>query len=389
VVSHHQVARDTVEAGLVRLIRALAVLPPLLALAQVVANSRDYSRPAAAILVWLLVLGAGAWLVRRLRTGGLATGEVAAAIAIAVAAVAAAGAAHRAHSDSGSVDLAILGTVWLLVLVAMSRSARVWVPAGLLVYAVQGALLIRDDGLNPLTLSELAAAGYIVAAVLTAFAAARPALAIRASLAARHASLASRSAAERAAAAAIAQERRGRLAVLEKEALPLLRAIADGTLDPAGEDVRRECARHAAALRGSLTGDPPRGRGGHGGHGGRGGLAEVLGPALDAAAARELPVTVQLIGNPGTPSPPVARALAATVDAVIGALPPHPVTLTALTAGDDVELYLTFGAPLLAVPDLTRCGRDVPPAARWRARVNATEAGGGCLEISWRKDRAD
>jgi hypothetical protein len=376
VVSHHQVARDTAEAGLVRLVRALAVLLPLLASAQVVADSGDYSRPAAAVLVWLLVLGAGAFLARRLRTGGLATGEVAAAIAIAVAAVAAIGAAHRAHSDSGSVDLAILGTVWLLVLVAMSRSARVWIPAGLLVYAVQGALMIRDEGLNPLTLSELAAAGYIIAAVLTAFAASRPTLALRASIAARHASLASRSAAERAAAAAIAQERRGRRALLERQALPLLRAIADGTRDPAGEDVRRECARHAAALRGSLTAEAPR----------AGGLGEVLRPALGAAAARELPVTVQLIGDPGTPAPPVARALAATVDAVLRALPPHQVTLTALADGDDVELYLTFGAPLLAVPDLARSAVDVPAAARWRARVNATEAGGGCLEVSWRRD---
>ena len=78
-------------------------------------------------------------------------------------------------------------------------------------------------------------------------------------------------------------------------------------------------------------------------------------------------MTVQLIGDPGTPAPPVARALAATVDAVLSALPPHQVTLTVLAAGDDVELYLTFGAPLLAAPDLTRSGLDVPAAARWRA----------------------
>src|SRR6185437_2298793 len=109
----------------------------------------------------------------------------------------------------------------------------------------------RAGGLNPLSLSELGAAGYIIAAVLITFAALRPALAVHVAVAARQASLASRLAAERAAAAAIGQERRGRLAVLEKEALPLLRAIADGTLDPAREDVRRECARYAASLRNS------------------------------------------------------------------------------------------------------------------------------------------
>ena len=101
MVSPHEVARDTVEAGLTRLVRALAVVMPSLALLQVLANASDYRQPAVAVAVWLAVLGAGAWLVPRLRAGGLTTGETAAAIAIAVAAVAAIGAAHRAHSDPG------------------------------------------------------------------------------------------------------------------------------------------------------------------------------------------------------------------------------------------------------------------------------------------------
>src|SRR6185437_10587209 len=177
-------------------------------------------------------------------------------------------------------------------------------------------------------------------------------------------------------AAAIGQERRGRLAVLEKEALPLLRAIADGTLDPAREDVRRECARYAASLRNSLMDGAPPG----------GGLTAVLEPALRAAAARDLLLTVQLIGDPGTPRPAVASALLTAVDAVLSALAPGQVMLTVLVSGDDVELYLTFGTPLRAAPDLTRCGLDVPAAARWRARLDAMETGGGFLEISWRKE---
>lgn len=376
MVSHHQVTRDAAEAGLTRFVGTVAVVLPLLAIAQVVANPRDYSQPAVAILVWLAVLGAGARLAPRLRTGGLTRVEVAAAITIPVAAVAAIGAAHRAHGTAGGADLGILGTIWLLVLVVMSRPARVWIPAGLLLFAVQSALLVRGQGVNPLGLSEMAAAGYIIAAVLIAFAALRPTLVMHASVAARHASLASGSAAELAAALAIQQERQGRLAVLEKQALPLLRAIADGTVDPAGEGVRRECARHAAALRRSLTDDPPR----------AGGLVAGLEPALRAAAARELAVTLQQIGDPGTPRPRLARALAATVDAVLSALGPQPVTLTVLAGEEDIELYLTFGRPLPAAPDLTRFGRDMPAAARWRARVSATETGGGCLEVSWRRD---
>jgi hypothetical protein len=376
-VSHHEVARDTAEIGLMRLVIALAVVMPSLALVQVLANPRDYRQPAAAIVVWLAILGAGAWLVPRLRMGGLDARETAAAIAIAAAAVAATGAAHRARGAPGSVDLAILGTAWLLVLVVMSHSARVWIPAALLVFAVQGALLIRDEGLNPLSLSQLGAAGYIIAAVLIAFAALRPTLDMYVSMAARQASLASRSAAERAAAAAIQAERQGRLAVLEKEALPLLRGIADGTLDPTGEGVREECARHAAVLRHSLTGGAPGGAR----------LMAGLEPALRAAAARDLPVAVQVIGDPGTPPPPVARAVLAAVDAVISALPPHQLMLTVLASGDDVELYLTFSAPLRTVPDLTRPGPDLPAPARWHACVDTTETG-GCLEVSWRKDGA-
>jgi hypothetical protein len=375
---HHQVARDTAEAGLIRLIAALAVILPAVALVQTIANSRDYSKPAAAIVVWLAVLGAGAWLVPRLRRGGLTAGETAGAILIAVGAVAATGAAHQAHGAPGGIDLAILGTAWLLILIVISHSARVWVPAALLIFAVQAVLLIRDEGLNSLSLSRLAAAGYIIATVLIAFAALRQTLGMHVGLAARQASLASRSAAERAATAAVQQERQSTLAVLEKEALPLLRGIADGTLDPATKSVRERCDQHAAALRHSLTGGV---RGG-------GELTAALEPILRASAARELPVTVQLIGDPGTPPPPVTQAALATVDAVLRALPPDQATLTVLASGDDVEIYLTFGAPPYATPDLTRFGVNLPAAVRWHAALHAAETDGGYLEVSWRKDGA-
>jgi hypothetical protein len=273
----------------------------------------------------------------------------------------------------------------------------VWVPAALVVFAVHSVLLIRAEGLNRLSLSELEVAGYVAATILIAFATLRPTLAVHASMAARRSSLASRAAAERAAAAAIGQERRSRLAVLEKEALPLLRGIADGTLDPTAADVRDSCARHAAVLRHSLTGRPP----------GAGELASGLEPALRAARERGLLVDVRLIGDPETPPPRLARALHATVDAVLGALPPHQVTLTVLADGDDqkggddqkngddqkggdVELYLTFDAPPPSLPDLTRFARenDVPAAARWHTAVSAAEPDGGYLEVSWRKNGA-
>lgn len=377
MVSPQKAAWDTVEAGLTSLLRALAVVLPSLALLQVLANARDYRQPVAAVLVWLAVLGTGTWLVPRSRAGRLSTGETAAVIAIAVAAVAAIGVVHRADSDPGNVNLAVLGTVWLLALVVMSHSARVWIPVALLVFAVEGAVVLRDQGLNRLSLSQLGAAGYIIAAILIAFAALRPTLDTHVTMAVRQAALASRAAAERAAAAAIRQERRGRLAVLEEEALPLLRGIADGTLDPADSGVREQCARHAAVLRDALTDGAPAGE-----------LVATLQPTLRAAVARGLPVTVQLIGDPGNPAPPIARAVRAAIDTVLGALPPHEVVLTVLAADDDIELYLIFSAPLVSMPDLMRVGNDLPAAARWHAALNVTETGGGVLELSWRKDDA-
>jgi len=429
MVTHLQAAKETVDSSVARLVSTLALVLPCLALLQVLANARDYRQPAVAAVVWLAVLGAGAWLVPRVRAGGLSRAETAAAIAIAVAAVALVDADHRARA-AGGIDLAVLGAAWLLVPVVMSSSALVWLPAALLLFAVHAALLIHGAGLDPVNLSQLGAAGYIIAALLIVFTVLRPLLDARAALAARQSALASRSAAERAAAAAIEWERTARLAALEREALPLLRAIADGTLDPTDEEVRARCERHAGALRQSIdngTGDWRAGGGADGagpavsgsadnataGAAARGGtapggelpggrlatgLSGLLAPALRAATARGLAVTFQQIGDPVAPPPPVGAAVLAAVDAVLSRLPPHPVLLTALRAGDDVELYLTFGAPLPDPPDLSGCGAGLPPAVRWHAEVAAAdgsaedasaedasaEGGAGCLEVSWR-----
>jgi hypothetical protein len=210
---------------------------------------------------------------------------------------------------------------------------------------------------------------------LAFFAALRPALRAHARTAARTAALASRSAAKRAVAAAVRDDRRRRLALLEAEALPLLRGIADGTLDPGRREVRERCARHAATLRRALA-DRPRQAGEV--------LAE-LEPALSAARARGLPVEVQVVGDPGRPMREVAGATLAAVDGVMSALPPQPVTLTVLASGDDVELYMTFDVPPLAALDMAELRLTVPASAHWHAAVDVDDTGAGCLEVRWWK----
>ena len=376
MVSHHEVVRDTTESGLARLIGALAVMTPVTGLFQTLVSMSAYRQPAVTLAVWAGLLAAAAWLLPRARLERLARGKAAAAVLIAVAAVTVIGWEHRPHPGSGGVDVAVFGTVWLLALVALSYPAWTWISAAPAVFTSHAALVIGVAGAGAPSLTQIEAGGYVLATTLFAFAALRPTLAMHTRISARRAALACRVAAERAAADAVLAERRSRLAWLEREALPLLRGIAEGRLDPADAAVREQCARHARALRNSLTGPAPE----------AGGLVAALGPALRAAEARGLPVNVQVIGDPGVPSPDVARAVLATVDGVLGVLAPAQAMLTVIAPGEGVELYLTFGGPLPAGIDVARYGRDLPAAAGWHAAATAQEAGPSCVEISWRGD---
>ena len=107
-----------------------------------------------------------------------------------------------------------------------------------------------------------------------------------------------------------------RLALLEVEALPLLRGIADGTLDPADPRGPAEVRPSTPRRCGGALVRPDRPGGG---------LLAGLEPALRAARARGLPVEVQVVGDPGQPGREVAQATLAAVDAVLRALPPQPV----------------------------------------------------------------
>ena len=343
MVSHHEVVRDTTESGLARLIGALAVMTPVTGLFQTLVSMSDYRQPAVTIAVWAGLLAAAAWLLPRARLERLARGKAAAAVLIAVTAVTVIGWEHRPHPGSGGVDLAVFGTVWLLALVALSYPAWTWISAALAVFTIHAVLVIGSAGAGASSLTQLEAGGYVLATILFAFAALRPTLAMHIRISARRASLASRMAAERAAADAVRAERRGRLDRLEREALPLLRGIAEGRLDPAAAGVREECGRHAAALRHSLGGPAPEAAG----------LMSVLGAALRAAQARGVMVNVQVIGDPDVPPPDVAREILATVEAALDALPPHQVMLTVLAHGEEVELYLTSSEPELACVEIS------------------------------------
>jgi signal transduction histidine kinase len=374
MVSRDHALPDASEAELARMTGSVAVAWQLILLVQVLIDLHAYRHPALPVAVWLGMLAAAAALVPKARAGGLTGRQAAVAIAVAVTAVALIG-GDRAQGASGTVDWSVFGTGWLLALVAVSRPARAWISGALLIFSVHVAFSLRVLGVTSLGLARLGVTAYTLVVILAVFAALRRTVHAQAVVAARRAALTSQSEAERAAAAAVQEDRGRRLVLLEAEALPLLRGIADGTLDPADCEVRDRCARHAATLRRALA-DRPRQ------------ADEVLAelePALRAARARGLPVEVQVVGDPGRPIREVAGATLAAVNGVMIALPPQPVTLTVLASRDDVELYVTFDRPPLATIDVAGLRRTVPATARWRSTVDVDDTGAGCLEVRWWK----
>jgi uncharacterized membrane protein (UPF0136 family) len=369
---------DAYDFNLPKVVGAVAIVWQLAVVAQLVAYLHDYRQPAVMVGVWLGLLVTAAWLIPRARAGGLTAAEAAAAVAIAVVAVALVGWERRLHGASGPVDWSVVGSGWLLALVAVSRPPRVWICGGVLVFAAHAIFALRVLGTTTLDLARLAATAYSLVIILVVFGALRPVTAAYARLAARRSALVSRSASERAAAAAVRADQRDRLALLEAEALPLLRGIADGTLAVTDREVRQRCASYAATLRRALVDRSDD----------AGGLLAELAPVLSVARDRGTPAEVQVVGDPGAPPREVTSATVAAVDGVLRALPPHPVTLTVLADEEDVELFVTFGQPPGAVPDLTPLSQAVPAGAGWHAAVDVGETGAGCLEVRWRSGAA-
>jgi hypothetical protein len=379
------VVSDAYETGLPRVVAGVAAVWQVAIVVQVIAYLPDYRQPAVVIGVWLAMLVAAVWLVPRAWAGGLNRRQAVATLVIGLAAVIAVG-LERKHGAHGSVDWSVIGTVGLLALVAASQPAWLWISGAVAEFVAHTILAICILGLDTLDLARLAATVFSLVVILVVVALARPATASYARIAVRRATLLSQAAAEHAAAEAIRADRRERLALLETEALPLLRGIADGTLDPADPDIQRQCGRYATTLRQSLTGRSLVGPSADAG------LLAGLRPALRLAQARGLPLELQVVGDPGRPSRAVAEATLAVVDGLIRERPPNPVTLTVLATDADVELYVAFSErpaaipPLTGPPGLASGAESEAGPDHWSASMDIdADTGAGCLEVRWRK----
>jgi hypothetical protein len=373
---HDRLVHGAYESAWPRVLGVVAALWQLAFLAQILGYLHQYREPLVPLAVWAALTAAAFWFIPRTRTGALTGRESAGAMALVVLAVALDGWAARMPGAAGSVDWSIFGSSWLIALVAVTRPAWEWVAGAVLAVAARVAFSANLLATPALGLSKLTASAHTLAVIGIIFAAVQPTLRAQARIVVRRAELASQSAAKADAVAAIREDRRARLTVLEAEVLPLLHAIAAGTLEPADSAVRDRCARLGTTLRQSLT-DGFRAR--------EQGLVGALEPALRAASARGLLVDVQTIGDHGAPEPAVSAAALAAIDSVLATLPPQPVTLTVLGSADDVAVYLTFIQPPRHTPDAALTPQSVPTSAHWHAGLDLDDSGAGCLEVSWRK----
>ncbi len=169
---------------------------------------------------------------------------------------------------------------------------------------------------------------------------------------------------EEAAAAARNHERR--YADLRPTTIPLLAGLADGSLDPRADDVRRRCAVEAARMRRLLSE-------GHG-EGVTDRLAHELGAIIDIAERHGASVHLSVRGTPGEVPEHVRRELLAPISEVL-VTARSPARVTVLHAPDQVRVSARCAAPELPI---------TPPAQGEVALVKSVADGQVWLETSWR-----
>jgi hypothetical protein len=168
-------------------------------------------------------------------------------------------------------------------------------------------------------------------------------------------------------AAAAARNHEWRHAGLRRTAIPLLAGLADGTLDPRAEAVRRRCAVEAARMRrlmgeGQACGAADR-------------LVHELGAIIDVAERHGASVRLSVRGTPGELPEHVRRDLLAPISEVL-VTARSPARVTVLHAPGQVRVSARCAAPALPA--------TAPPGRGEVSLVESVTDGQVWLETSWR-----
>ncbi|OHV73033.1 hypothetical protein [Pseudofrankia sp. BMG5.36] len=337
--------------------------------------------PYASILLWAVVAGGALRVVaitwRRALTGveALATLGFTVAVTLAGAAIISGSDVIRIYNWAG-----ILAPTVLLLTITVSRPARQWAAAVAVMVVVTLAVDLPRIGTAPLELVRLVGTLYGISTIQLLVTTAGPVLRATAEATTRAAHLDAELGAHQDAAAVVRRDRARRLARLNRDVLPLLRAVADGSADPRDEQVRRLCANRARALRRMLSGS-----------GGRAGPLAELETAIDAAEARGATVTLQVDGEFADIPREVRDELVDLLSETLRVAPSGRVTVTLLCAGSTGEGYISYPAvsSLTATPGggATR-SRSAGPDGQMAADSPAAVTGVAVLDDEAASDEA-
>ncbi len=320
-----------------------------------------YRHPALPIAVWVVMGAVTIVAARQVRQGPLSGRATAALVAAIVVAELLVATQCRGYNIVGYANWPALSCSGLLPLVVASRPAREWVAAAALFCGVVAVEAFVIAGPDPLAVSRLASSSFATWMVLILVALTHRALrsTARANAAAAEAEIAL--AAAQSAQAAVRADRRTRLHVLDARTLPLVRALAEGRLDPLDPDVRARCGAEAASLRRILTGAAPTG-------------AELgaLPAAVEAAARRGVRVEFQVVGDLATVPESVRGELERPVLAQLESLHRGSVLVTVLGGHGHASVVATF--PVSS-------GATWPPPDRPEIAGVAEKSGGTQIEI--------
>ncbi|WP_007513646.1 ATP-binding protein [Pseudofrankia saprophytica] len=319
----------------------------------------------ASLLLWVVVAG-GALRIAAVTWWRPLTGVESLTALGFIVAIVLAGAATTSGTDVIRIyDWAgILAPTVLLLPITVSRPARQWVAAVTVVLAVALAVSLPRIGTAPLELIRMLGTLYGISTVQLLVTTAGPVLRATADATTRAAHLEAELGAHQEAAAVVRRDRARRLARLNGDVLPLLRAVADGSADPRDEQVRRLCANRARALRRMLSGS-----------GGRAGPLAELETAIDAAEARGATVNLQVAGEFADIPYEVRDELVDLLSETLRVAPPGRVTVTLMCDGRTGDGYISY--PAVSYPVVILAGAGTAAGAPSRSTVPDGQAASG------------
>jgi len=301
--------------------------------------------PVASVLLWAVFAVGAARIVAVIRRRPLDGPETlgtlvfTAAVVLGGAAITSGDQVIRIYDWAGTVAPAVL-----LLPITVSRPMRQWMLAVAVVIGVELAVGLPRIAARPLDNGRLLGAVFGLATVQLLVTIAGPLLRATADATMSAAAQDARLGAAQDSAAAVRRDRARRLARLNRDVLPLLRAVADGVLDPRDDTVRRQCGSRARALRRMLTG-------------GAAGPLPQLETAIDAAEARGALVVLQVAGDLWAVARDVREELVDLLSELLRMVPPGRVTVTLLCDGGSGFVSYPVAASQRAAP-----GEDALPA---------------------------